>query len=196
MMFLFKYLDLLPAIPVELLLDPIPDFSESNIGYFDNGSGWSNNATTHNATYTRWGINQGLTQWVQAHISSDVEMAGVQIMSWDESVLPGDRKVNPHCDYRKWALNYVYETGGENVATSFYGEKDQRILRDPGCRITNHESLTVLKTVVIEPNRWHILNTNVLHGVSNVETVRKAVTIGLNYDDPFSVIYPYRDSVR
>jgi hypothetical protein len=188
-MFLFKYLDLLPPIPVEFLLDPIPDFSESNIGYSDDGSGWSN-------TYTRWGINQDLTQWLQAHISSDVKMSGVQIMSWDESVLPGERKVNPHCDYRKWALNYVYETGGENVATSFYCEKDQRILRDPGCRIINPSSLTALKTVVIEPNRWHIINTNVLHGVSNVETTRKAVTIGLNHDDPFSVIYPYRDSIQ
>ena len=186
-MFLFKYLDSLPPVPAELLLDPIPNYNKDNIGFQDGGTNW------YDATYTRWGTNEPLLAWLRENITDVVGLAGIQIMNWPDHVPAGKRKVNPHCDKRKWALNYVYETGGPSVATTFYCEKGLNRVRGPGTRLTNFDSLEILESVVVEPNRWHIISTNVLHGVTNVHTTRKAVTIGLNIDDPLEAIKGYQE---
>jgi hypothetical protein len=186
-MFLFKYLDLLPAIPVEFLRDPIPNFSESNIRFKYGGSNW------YDATYTRWGTTPELVEWLRANISDLIDIAGIQVMSWPTHVPAGKRRVNPHCDKRQWALNYVYETGGAKVATTLYREKGQELICPPSYRLTNFDALEVVESVVVEPCKWHLLSTNVLHGVTNVDTTRKAVTIGLNIDNPFTVIKGYEN---
>jgi hypothetical protein len=186
-MLLFKYLDLLPPIPEELLVDPIPDYKPDNIGYKDGGTNW------YDATYTRWGTTPKLVGWLQSNISNSVDIAGIQIMSWATHVPAGKRKVNPHCDKRRWALNYVYEIGGPNVTTTLYRERGHDLIRQSGCRLTHFDALVPIESVVVEPRRWHILNTNVLHGVTNVETTRKAVTIGINIDNPLEVIKGYEN---
>jgi hypothetical protein len=184
-MFLFKYLDLLPLVPEELLVNPIPNYTKDNIGFTDGGR------NGRSATYTRWGTTPELTEWIRTNITELVSICGIQTMSWPDNLPASKRNVDPHCDKRRWALNYVYETGGPNVATTLYQEKGYPLIRDPGCRLTKFDGLEVVESVVIEPRRWHLLSTNVLHGVSNVNTTRKAVTVGLNIDDPLSVINGY-----
>lgn len=184
-MLLYQYLDLLPQIPEELLQDPIPHYGPDNIGYTDGGSNYE-------ATYTRWGINQALTEWLRDNIINNVAIAGIQIMSWGNEVPPGRRKVNPHCDKRKWALNYIYETGGDAVTTSFYCERGHKTIRAPGTRLQDFSKLDKIDSIVLEPRRWHVLNTNVLHGVTNVETTRKAVTVGINIPNPLEAINYYK----
>jgi hypothetical protein len=114
-------------------------------------------------------------------------------MDWPSHVPAGKRKVNPHCDKRRWALNYVFQTGGPDVSTTLYQEKGHDLVRQPGCRLTNFDALDVVESVVVAPCKWHLLSTRVLHGVTNVNTVRKAVTIGLNVDNPFTVIKGYEN---
>ena len=162
-MLIFQYLDSLPKIPAELLVDPIVH-DESLIGY-------------QTGIYARWEAKPDLIQWLKTNISNYVNIAGIQIMTADTI---------PHCDRRHWAVNYLTDLGGSNVTTAFYQKENWPIVAPPSVRLPDYTGLKTLKQVVIEPGRWHILNTHILHGVTNVESQRQAVTIGLNSIDPFS----------
>jgi hypothetical protein len=176
-MLLFQYLDALPSIPLHLLNNPTIDMI-----------GFSEHRLPDEANYTRWSINNSLVEWLLTNITTNVNMAGLQKITWNDQVCAGDRIINPHCDKRKWAINYIIETGGPAVTTTFYHQPNFSVLRDPATRVPVGTELKMIKQVIIEPNKWHILNTNVLHGVENVETQRQAITIGLNTDFPLEHI--------
>jgi hypothetical protein len=168
-MILFQYLDQLPKIPEELLTDPyIPNLTQ--IGFQDTG-------------YTRWAIRPELKSWLADNISQDVGIAGYQVISED---------VNAHCDKRLWAVNYIVNTGGPNVTTTLWQQPGQPVSREPSVKIPEYAKLNMLESVCIEPSRWHILNTRVLHSVRGIKTDRSAITVGLNIADPFSLINQYK----
>ncbi len=180
-MMLFRYLDSLPPIPDHLLENAAVD----KIGFI------TKPGIALEATYARWAINEQLIAWLQKNISQvvDVRIVGLQRMTWDNEA--EIRSVKPHCDIRQWAVNYIIEPGGPAVTTTFYKELGQPLLREPGTRISPTAELEIVESRVIEPRRWHILNTNVLHGVEHVQTQRQAITIGLNTDSPLDVIKGY-----
>ena len=178
-MLLFQYLDALPPIPIELLRDPvIPEIAITFRANID-------------ANYTRWGIRDDLKDWLRTNITTNVSLAGLQTMTWPEGQ-HGKKDVLPHCDRRNWAINFVIEPGGPAVSTSFYLEPNRPIFREAGCRIDDFSKLTRVWSDVIKPGRWHIINTRVLHGVENIQTQRRAVTIGLNSANPFAEIHGYQ----
>ena len=163
-MLIFQYLDSLPKIPAELLVDPIVH-DESLIGF-------------QKASYKRWAAKPELLEWLKTNISNYINIAGVQTQ---------EGTLQPHCDRRRWAVNYLINTGGTNATTEFYQYLNYPIVfSGVGVAFVPGDKLKTLKQVVIEPGRWHILNTHILHGVTNVESQRQAVTIGLNSIDPFS----------
>ena len=168
-MFLYQYLDALPAIPSHLTVDPcIRD--ESQIGFRD-------------GSYARWAATPSLLEWLEKNISNQVNIAGVQIIT---------RDVPSHCDKRKWALNYIIDTGGDNVVTSFQQIVGEDLVQPPATRTTRIDKpFNSLCSVVLKQNRWHLLNTNILHSVAGITGVRTAVTIGLNTVNPFDTIKGY-----
>jgi hypothetical protein len=164
-MILFQYLDQLPRIPEELLVNPyIPD--PKQIGFQDTG-------------YTRWAIQPELKSWLANNISQDVDIAGYQVISQD---------VNAHCDKRLWAVNYIIDTGGPTVTTALWQQPGLPVSREASVKIPEYAKLHLLESVCIEPGRWHILNTRVLHSVKGIKTQRSAITVGLTDPDPFSLI--------
>jgi hypothetical protein len=167
-MLLYQYLTALPPIPAHLTVDPeVRD--ESRIGFRDN-------------EYTRWPARPELLEWLRKNISEHIDIAGVQIIT---------DNVPLHCDKRKWALNYLVELGGD-VTTSFHKLPGQTVLQPPASRAWDAVDSEELCSVKFESNRWHILNTNVLHRVDGVTGNRVAVTIGLNADNPFELISGYQ----
>lgn len=184
-MFLFQYLDQLPKIPEELLVDLLPDQTRDNIGFQDAGPGRS-------FVYTRWSIQEKLKQWLAINICEDVRLAGVQTITWAETHSTQPNDLTPHCDRRQWALNYLIDTGGPNTATHFYLEAGKPLLRTPSLKITDCSNCQSIYSKVIEAQRWHILNTNVLHGVVGAISTRMAVTVGINGENPFSKITGYK----
>ena len=168
-MLIFQYLDRLPKIPPALLQDPyIPD--PDQIGFQDIG-------------YTRWALQPKLKSWLAENISQDVAIAGYQVISQD---------VNAHFDRRHWAINYVIDTGGSNVVTAFFKDRKSPMQVDEIYRLDQNEQLDLLFDRCVEPGRWHILNTHVLHSVKGIETERSAITVGLNTVNPFDQIRQYQ----
>lgn len=172
-MFLFYYLDNLPKIPEELLNDPHliqPD----RIGFKDD-------------MYVRLGISDALLMWLSENITKQVNIAGIQQITGE---------VPPHSDKRKWALNYLIDTGGPEVHTNFLSQTGHELIREPGTRpIGVDNELNVVYSKVIEPNRWHILNTNVYHSVTGVTGTRKAITVGINLPNGLDAIKGYAGSL-
>jgi len=168
-MILYQYLTALPPIPTHLLQDPyLPD--ESRIGFRD-------------GEYTRWALRFKIQEWLEKNISEEILISGMQIITGD---------IPMHCDKRHWALNYIIDPGGEAVRTSFHKLPGESTLQAPSARAWNASQSEELCSVVLEPNRWHILNTHVLHSVSGVTGQRMAVTLGLNKDNPFDDIKGYQ----
>lgn len=63
---------------------------------------------------------------------------------------------------RTEAINYLIETGGDNVSTVWY----------------EYDWATPFLEKVFEKNRWHALKVDIYHGVSSIKTCRYAITIG------------------
>jgi hypothetical protein len=76
-----------------------------------------------------------------------------------------------HIDYgRNYAINYIIETGGDKVNTFW----------------TNDTKTEIVKEVVIEPRRWHVIQVNpAWHGVTGIKIgkLRSIISICLSPAD-------------
>jgi hypothetical protein len=74
-------------------------------------------------------------------------------------------RIVQHKDWgRKYSLNYIFETGGNQVVTGFYDDDKN-----------------VLEKHILEPHRWHTFNSEVFHDVVGITLGEKriAIVIGL-----------------
>lgn len=62
---------------------------------------------------------------------------------------------------RPGAINFIIDTGGDNVETVWYAD-DQK---------------TIIAAVALEPFRWHSLTVDIYHTVRNVTGIRFAITV-------------------
>lgn len=122
------------------------------------------------------------------------------LTSWLREIIPGitenDIKFQSssngthivHSDIiRKYALNYILDVGGEDIATSWYKEINKPLVRsktkagiqaDTGS--VDYSNLETLESVVFKPNIWYLLRTDILHDVSHISGVRKSITISFS----------------
>lgn len=163
-MLIFQYLPKLPVIPTHLI---------------ENLETTVNVHTT--SMYTRWELQPDLGEWLTQNISIQMRLAAVQKI---------DDNMPPHCDKRHWAVNYLIDTGGDEVTTDFYKAPDCELLHPP-CSWQDGP-MEKIYSIIIEPNRWHIINTRVLHGVNNVKGTRTAVSLWFNSLNPFELLNGYQ----
>jgi len=185
-MLLVQYLDQLPAIPVDIIKK----------SYYED----QNRIRWRSGSYTRWLSSQVLEQWLIKNISDNmlissedgslVAEAGVHVFSGNAS---------PHCDRRKWALNYIFDLGGNEVDTVFWIEDSFPLVREmgtyrSGTKNSDKKLNEVWRTRLV-PNRWHLLNPSVIHSVENVVGIRRAVSISIFVDNPFNLLPQYKNSI-
>lgn len=91
---------------------------------------------------------------------------------------------------RKYALNYWWDTGGDNVITSWYQEKGKPLHRtkttpdwQADTKEVKYEDLELLESVCFKPRTWYLMSTSVLHDVQNITGKRQGITIGFVDDD-------------
>ena len=86
-----------------------------------------------------------------------------------------------HIDYgRKYAINYIINTGGDNVKTFW----------------TTDDKKEIIKELVIEPRRWHIIKVNpAWHGVTGIRIgkLRSIISICFSPDDSLDVEEFFKD---
>jgi hypothetical protein len=88
----------------------------------------------------------------------------------------------PHCDrVRRTAINYVVDTGGDDVTTTFY---EQVRLGDDFSKAANinYNDVTIAHREVLKEKTWYAFDTQRFHSVENITGSRfyLAILLGSN----------------
>lgn len=216
-MILFVYLDKLPKIPNELLKKQEEEFArwhnsgieknylqrsflnrpEERFKYMLGPKPMQRKLVTgeivDSINYERWDLTNELNSWIEEHICKG-DNIGMQLSF---PVIQGSHKHLPHTDSppRRWVLNYMWETGGDNVRTQIYHERGQLLERQAMLAPNNFDNLELIRSFVIQPYRWYLLNTRVIHGVEGILDFRKTISMGLSDENPLKRIPSYYGTI-
>jgi hypothetical protein len=133
-------------------------------------------------------VNSELTSWLEENIpdiSSRFNILYQTQCSLDN--IPSTHIV--HTDrLRLTALNYIIDTGGSDVLTSWYKEEGKnlhRLQKTPGSQsdsgAVDYKNLQLLESVILEKNHWYIIDTRILHDVDNITSTRKSISISFSH---------------
>lgn len=116
-----------------------------------------------------------IKEWVNQNIPEKVRKIHIN------SMIDGTH-LSPHIDeIRTKALNYVIETGGPNVITSFYKAKEQfKHLRASTRCFIPLERLDPIEQICIKKDNWHSLAVSNIHDVSNIEIGKRRIILTLS----------------
>ena len=79
----------------------------------------------------------------------------------------------PHTDrLRQVAINYLLKTGGNNVITTLYNERNHSDTDLSQSNYLPYSALSIDFQTVIKEKSWHCFDAQKFHGVANVETER------------------------
>lgn len=147
--------DSLPCIPdiflkeVQRIITTKPDELEK----FTGGKHWA---------YQFYPIDGDLSDWLLDNVIEEkTDCFHIHVITHELLI---------HKDYnsKKYKLNYIFDTGGHSVTTSFYD--DDRNL---------------LESHVFEENRWYHFSGQCFHGVNGVDPDKKRLAITLGTDNNF-----------
>jgi hypothetical protein len=181
---LIQYQDQLPKIPPELIAQLLREYQQHEVQFVNPERVLADGEKSiPNVFYKRWGVPETLETWIRQNVSNRFDMLGFQIH--DAAVRDSNHHL-PHTDKypRKWVLNYVIETGGDNAVTSFYQEQGHPAIREHLTRPGRREDLEVLASERIEPCRWIMLSGVVIHDVTGITGRRMSITMGIDAPDP------------
>lgn len=179
----YKILDL-PKIPAELLELP----SANRIRSVDMTHGRTyikNGRPIQSVYYTKDEAPDALKTWVVENVPGiTADMVFLQ------SFLGGGTTQLIHSDIlRTFALNYIVDTGGDNVITTWFQERGQPLSRykDPDVhglgqandKIIDYDNCEVLEQVRFQQHQWTLIRTDVLHDIDHMTGIRSAVSIAI-----------------
>lgn len=82
-----------------------------------------------------------------------------------------------HIDSRRFAtLQYIIDTGGDEVHTNFYQEHGGPLYRDTAPDL-EYDDVDLIDTVHMKKNCWYLFRTDVLHDVTEIQSVRRHISI-------------------
>jgi hypothetical protein len=142
-----KYLDL-PKVPNELLSEIDKIITSSN-DELDKFTGF---AYTPLKLYP---ITGPLLDWIKQNVPIEFGSCIHVHVITDTLVIHKDFQTN------KYKINYIFDTGGDNVLTHFYDDQQ-----------------TLLESHKIKSGCWHQFDGQVYHNVTGVNKPRIAITLG------------------
>lgn len=129
--------------------------------------------------------NQDLIDWVTQNVSPNYSEILLMVLRHKDC-----GRMLAHTDKsRKLALNYIIDTGGDNVKTSWFHEHNQPLVRptkpintqtDTG--FVEYDNLDLVDSIECTVNSWTIIRTDVLHDVSNISGDRTFLSINFSKD--------------
>lgn len=168
----------------DLLINSTPEVIDivKNVYKFtasDSDLGYTNQDARRNfpglVKYHFFDVTDDIKFWVAKNIPVHPISVNIQVME-------GGDIVAPHIDeIRNRAINYILSTGGENASLNFYDLKDPADLDKlhPQMFIP-YEKLELKETNFIKENIWHILPTNKIHSVENIDPKLKRISLSIS----------------
>jgi hypothetical protein len=119
---------------------------------------------------------------------------------YNEDLNPAGSLMIPHTDgipRGRHCIQWLFNSGGPDVHTTWYIEDDHTAIRSPGLVDTNFSNLCPIEDVIFDTSRWTIFKTDIIHSVQTIYTSREALTIGFTNDQLFEkIINKYRVAGR
>ena len=169
-MFKAMHIDGLPQVP-ESITAKIFSGEPYSSGYPQivqkDGKSWTSGA------HRRWLASDELVNWIKKNIVEGWQDLGI---GYTEPPCHA-----PHIDYtRFYVLQYIIESGGDNVATVFYEPAGYKVdITRPRPYINNYDQLNEVYRIVQRPKTWTLLASHSnIHGVENIQSKRYAIQIG------------------
>lgn len=134
--------------------------------------------TYSRASYRRYGLSEASEQWVKENIGEFGECS-CQLMRDGTAFLP-------HTDGgpRRYIINYLIKTGGDNVATQFFIEHGKDLIRDGvPLHVNNSDQLDLVESVIAPEKSWMIMFGKVIHAVAGLESPRIQLSIALSAEE-------------
>ena len=141
-------------------------------------------------------------KYIYSHIAcEDFELwlkHNIPDVSIDSALMQSQHSINNlpsthivHTDIeRRSSLNYIIDTGGEDVTTSWYKEKNKNLHRESksinqqsDSGFVNYDNLELLESVNFQKNNWYVIDTRILHDVDNITNIRRSISINLFHRD-------------
>jgi hypothetical protein len=181
----------LPAVPQKFidraftLIDNQPE-DDCAISKNMYTSDWKNRKVLHNGILksTRvqkvFELGADWDEWIRSHITNEWVESGVRLSDAETDLHAAHTDYNPLVK-----LYYPLERGGEYAITRWYQEKNQPIVRNPRTSVNDMNSVDVISEIQFEIGRWYLFNTQILHGVENLQGRRVSIQISMSPDSTF-----------
>lgn len=117
---------------------------------------------------------ENVKNWIKQYLPIEPASINIQVMI-------GGTSIAPHIDeIRQHAINYLLDTGGD-VELKFYELKDATDEKwiHPQMFIP-YEKLEIKEVTKVPINVWHILPTNKIHSVENIDPSRKRIALTIS----------------
>jgi len=117
-------------------------------------------------------VNQVIKDWINSNIFPIPVHIGIQCMH-------SGKYITPHIDEaRKYAYNYIIETGDAHLCLWEAKDEYTDCIAYPQT-IFPYERIKLADKIVIDKNKWHLLDTNKIHSVENISGRR--ISLSLSY---------------
>jgi hypothetical protein len=162
----------LPAVPEHLIPEPTVLQWKSVEGHdFDLTV---NGQHKVGSTYYRYEPGQALRDWIKDCIHPDITAVGLQIMKGTDIF-----QCHTDTNFRRYIINYLVKSGGTNATTVFYQEHGFPVEQDVKKYINDYSTIDIIDSVVVPEKTWFSINGQVLHGVTNLESARISLSLGI-----------------
>lgn len=187
-MHFYRKLNLKP-IPKSLLdilvIEPHNYVEDIGMGHaYLDAQGQSLLASSYRVDRCPYEKNPEFMEWLGLQLPGNVRSNWLQQTSAART--PGQPHAHlAHTDrVRRVAINYIIDTGGDNVITSWYRERGQSLHRPykaageviAGRNHIEYSDLELLESVQFEANSWYMIQTDVIHDVQNITSNRVSLT--------------------
>lgn len=181
----YQQLDI-PPIPAELLAQL--SYANQPMWRLDYNQRWYRNGQQVFAPlYQNFALpNPEICAWIRDHVPPECVSESIN-QAHSMSTHPSQCEMIPHVDMvRPRSLNYYIENGSDENQLTWYQEKGypiERELRAAGQYTATREggleldNLTEVASVNCRPNSWYWIRTDIIHGVKNIRSNRKFITV-------------------
>lgn len=120
-------------------------------------------------------VSESINDWCKSNIDKNIIHVSIQAMY-------GGTTVTPHIDeMRSYAYNYVIRTGGNSKTCFYKPKKEFEHLKVFERTVFTKDRLDLVEEIQIEPGRWHMINTKMIHSVEQLDPKSKRISLSLSF---------------
>jgi hypothetical protein len=183
--FFYKFLPDLPPVPDSVITTVDFDLKPTHmeLGVYNQRTLTNWHGRSYVAVANIRIRNPAFSDWFEKNITVDINDAGVNYAVYNHDTGQGlELSCGAHTDSsRDFALLYVIKSGGANVTTDFWREKDQPLHRSRRTHVEDTSQIDLVESIHIPEKTWILLEGRILHSVEHLTETRIAFQVGFDY---------------